>query len=118
MFNCRNVILVLVQYCISIQLSIVFKYVFSLLCVHTPPVGFTSNGEYNSMRNRGYTRPLSIFQIRSDVRAKYSRLSKKTMLDMLSPERKTCYILPNPLVLIEYILACRMFLFSQSPILG
>ena len=49
-------------------------------------VGFASNGEYNSMRNRGYTRPLSVLQIRSTTRAKYSRLSKKAMLEMLTPK--------------------------------
>ncbi len=39
-------------------------------------VGFCSDGEFNSLRNRGYTRPLSVFAIRSDVRSKYARMSQ------------------------------------------
>ena len=38
------------------------------------------------MRNKGYTRPISVFQIRSEVRAKYARLSESTMLAMLTPK--------------------------------
>ena len=30
--------------------------------------GFVSNGEYNTFRSKGYTRPLSIFQLRSSAR--------------------------------------------------
>ena len=30
-------------------------------------IGFSSNGEFNSMRNKGYVRPLSLFCIRSQV---------------------------------------------------
>ena len=48
--------------------------------------GFVSNGEYNSLRMNGNTRPLHILQIRSAVRAKMSRTSHKTLLDMLIPE--------------------------------
>ncbi len=48
-------------------------------------LGFCSDGEFNSMRNRGYTRPISVFLIRSQVRAKYARLSESTMLAMLTP---------------------------------
>ena len=51
-------------------------------------VGFVSNGEYNSMRAQGYTRPLSVLQIRADARRKYSSMGKKTMIDMLTPKRK------------------------------
>ncbi len=50
------------------------------------PVGFGSNGEFNSMRNRGYTRPISVFCIRSKIRAKYARLAESTMLAMLTPK--------------------------------
>ena len=53
---------------------------------HKILLGFTSNGEYNAMRNRGYTRPLSVLQIRSDIRSKYARLSKRTMQRMLTPQ--------------------------------
>jgi hypothetical protein len=48
--------------------------------------GFCSDGEFNTLRNRGYTRPLSVFAIRSDVRSKYARMSVATMKAMLTPE--------------------------------
>jgi hypothetical protein len=51
-------------------------------------VGFCSDGEFNTLRNRGYTRPLSVFAIRSDVRSKYARMSVATMKAMLTPEGK------------------------------
>ena len=38
-------------------------------------VGSVSNGEFNSMRAKGYTRPLSILAVRSQVRNKYARMS-------------------------------------------
>ena len=47
-------------------------------------IGFCSNGEYNAMRSQGYTRPLSILKIRSNVRSKYAKMSKKRMMSMLS----------------------------------
>ena len=47
-------------------------------------IGFCSNGEYNAMRSQGYTRPLSVFKIRSNVRSKYAKMSKTKMLAMLS----------------------------------
>lgn len=37
------------------------------------------------MRYKGYTRPLSIFKIRADVRSRYSRMSEHAMMDMLTP---------------------------------
>ena len=37
------------------------------------------------MRNQGYTRLLSIFIIRSEIRSKYARMSKQKMLRMLTP---------------------------------
>ena len=48
-------------------------------------LGECTNGEWNTLRCRGNTRPLSIFQIRADVRAKYSRMPYKTMMAMLTP---------------------------------
>lgn len=48
-------------------------------------VGFCSDGEFNSLRSRGYTRPISVFAIRSDVRSKYARMSQKKMMSMLTP---------------------------------
>ncbi len=59
------------------------KYMHCTHCSYAIPVGFGSNGEFNSMRNRGYTRPISVFCIRSRVRA---RLSESTMLAMLTPK--------------------------------
>ncbi len=59
-------------------------FTFQRLTISRFPTGFVSNGEYNSMRVKGYTRPLSVLKIRSDSRAKYSSMGKK-MLAMLSP---------------------------------
>ena len=39
------------------------------------------------MRYKGYSRPISVFKIRYDVHAKYSRLSERDMLNMLTPIR-------------------------------
>ena len=75
------------QVCDSIVLFIVEK-----LC---------SDGEFNSLRNQGYTRPLSVFAIRSDVRSKYARMSVSSMKDMLTPTGKSfnciqCLFLSGP----------------------
>jgi hypothetical protein len=51
-------------------------------------VRFVSSGEYNSMKSHGYTRPLSVLQIRADARRKYSSMGKKTIMDMLTPKSK------------------------------
>ena len=51
-------------------------------------LGFTSNGEFNYLHVRGNSRPLSIFQIRQDVRTKYNRLGQKKMINMLTPISK------------------------------
>ena len=50
-------------------------------------IGFVCNGEFNYLRSRGYTRPLSILQIRTQVKKKYSKMSKSTLISMLSPKR-------------------------------
>ncbi|XP_065887166.1 uncharacterized protein [Dysidea avara] len=47
--------------------------------------GFTTDGEWNSLRSKGNTRPLSVFQVLSDARRKYSRTGLQTMIGMLSP---------------------------------
>lgn len=52
------------------------------VCIY---IGFVSNGEYNSMRVQGYTRPLSVLQIKSGARKKFLNTGKKTMIDMLTP---------------------------------
>ncbi len=43
------------------------------------------------MRYKGYTRPLSVFKIRADVRSRYSRMSEHAMMDMLTPIRTLHY---------------------------
>lgn len=54
-------------------------------------IGLTTNLEWNSLRMKGRTRPLSVLQIRADARAKYSRMSAKKMKGMLTPIREyTC----------------------------
>ena len=47
--------------------------------------GFTTNGEWNSLRTKGNTRPLSVLQIRNDVNSKYSRMKKQDLVGMLTP---------------------------------
>ena len=50
-------------------------------------LGFTTDGEWNSLRTKGNTRPLSVFQIRANVRAKYSHISLKKLLRMITFSR-------------------------------
>ena len=68
-------------------LNFVFSLFFQDTCTLTSytSLGFVSNGEYNSFRSKGYTRPLSVFQIRSLVRNKYARMNVKSMKAMLNP---------------------------------
>ena len=40
-------------------------------------VGFTTDGDWNSLHIKGYSRPLSIFQICADVRYKFSHESEE-----------------------------------------
>jgi len=46
--------------------------------------GFTTDGEWNSLRTKGNTRPLSIFQIRADARAKFARTGITKMINMIT----------------------------------
>ena len=48
-------------------------------------LGFATDGEFNSLRWKGNTRPLSILQIRSQSRAKYVNRGKNVMTEMLLP---------------------------------
>ena len=48
-------------------------------------VGFTTDGEWNTLRTKGNSRPLSVFQIRADVRSKYNCASMKKMVEMITP---------------------------------
>ena len=54
-------------------------YIFSV-------TGFVSDGEFNFLRAKGYTCPLSVFQVRSNVRNLYSRMSSRKMLGMITPK--------------------------------
>ena len=47
-------------------------------------LGFTTDGEWNSLQTKGNTRPLSIFQIRSDSRDKFSHMGLKKMIKMIT----------------------------------
>ena len=51
-------------------------------------IGFVTDGEFNYLRTKGYTRPLSVIQIRCNVRNKYcnSRLSHGKLIAMLTPK--------------------------------
>lgn len=49
-------------------------------------IGFVSNGEYNVFRYKGYTRPLSVFQLRSLARNKFRNMGLKKMKGMLTPK--------------------------------
>jgi len=55
-------------------------------------LGIVSDGEFNYLCMKGYTRPLSVLQIRADVCRKYSRLSSKKLLAMLTPNSKSLCI--------------------------
>ena len=63
-----------------------------MICVflyfHSVFIGFTTDGEWNSLHAKGYTRPLSVFQIRSDARRKYAHMSLQKMIAMISPQCK------------------------------
>ena len=48
-------------------------------------IGFVSNGEHNVLRAMGYTRPVSVLRIKSEVKARYSRMSVKKLCAMITP---------------------------------
>ena len=73
-----------------------------LLLIHyTIQAGFTSNGEWNSLRSKGNSRPLSIFEVRSLARRKYSHLSTKRMIGMLTPKCESVLNVHKKALLIE-----------------
>lgn len=47
-------------------------------------VGLVTDGEFNSLRAKGATRPLSVLQIKTDCRKKFSKLSTSTMQAMIT----------------------------------
>lgn len=55
--------------------------------------GFTTDGEFNSLRWRGNDRPLTVLQVRSNVLAKYQRKGLKAMLEMITPIGMLYYII-------------------------
>ena len=58
-------------------------------------IGLVTNGEWNSLRTKGNTRPLSVLEIRSNIRLKYGRMGEKKMKKMLTPQRNhanTCML--------------------------
>lgn len=50
-----------------------------------------SNGEYNVFRYKGYTRPLSIFQLKAMSRKKFMYIGVKKMKGMLTPTGTVVY---------------------------
>ena len=62
-------------------------------------LGFTTDGEWNSLRTKGNTRPLSVFQILSNARRKYAQKKQQTMIEMLSPLRKYACLIMQYIVL-------------------
>jgi len=54
-------------------------------------IGFASDGEFNYLRAKGYTRPLSVLQIRCMIRNKYSKMSVRRMLEMIMPKHTFHY---------------------------
>lgn len=86
----RQLLCTLIKEMVSRGMKVAGTYpvTISNLSIFFLNLGFCSDGEFNSMRSQGYTRPLSIFKIRSSIRSKYAKSSKKKMIDMLTP---TCY---------------------------
>ena len=74
--------------------------------------GFVSNGEFNYLRSKGCTRPLSVLQICADVRNKYSRLKQETLLDMLTPKGIMKFINQKPLSSLIFLLVVKRTLMK------
>ena len=47
-------------------------------------IGFTTDGEWNSLRTKEYSSPLPVFQICADARSKFSCKCLKSMLAMIT----------------------------------
>ena len=76
-----------------------------MLIIHE--VGLVTNGEWNSLRTTGNNRPLSVFQIRSSVRLKYSKLKEAKLMKMLAVS--SCRGDPNDVMLCAYICSYVMY---------
>ena len=75
--------------------------------------GSVSNGEFNTLRARGYSRPVSILQVRADVRAKYAKIKQSVLKSMLTPLRK-CVFLEAQQIHISYPQSFQMVPWSQN----
>ena len=62
--------------------------VVATLCMPIMCIGFSTDGEWNSLRMKGNTRPLSVLEVRTRARNSCSRLSHKKMIGMLTPLSK------------------------------
>ena len=83
----RRLITQLIKEMVAHGMKVAGRYMYMYIkykCIETH-AGFVSDGEFNYLRTKGYTRPLSVIQIRSDVRRKYSRMSHTALLSMLTP---------------------------------
>ena len=47
--------------------------------------GFTTNGEFNSLRWKGNKRPLTVLQVKTEARKAYKSKGLKTLMNMLTP---------------------------------
>lgn len=47
--------------------------------------GFTTNGEFNSLRWKGNQRPLTVLDVKRKARSKYKNKGFRTLIKMLSP---------------------------------
>ena len=56
-------------------------------------VGFSTNGEFNTLRVKGHTRPVSVLEIRRLSRAKYARKGYKMLMGMLTPQSESCILI-------------------------
>ena len=59
--------------------SVLYTYLVLLFAA-----GFVSNGEFNYLKSKGYTRPLSILQICTDVHNMNSHFKESVLLNLLS----------------------------------
>lgn len=64
------------------------RVVIMMMIIVLKYTGFVSNGEYNVLRAKGYTRPISVLKIKADTRRKYAKMGLKKMVDMLTPLSK------------------------------
>ena len=98
----RHMVNSLIEEMVKLGMNVAGEYILVLFTVLLVPrctsAGFVSNGEFNYMRSKGYTRPLSVLQVRTDVRNKYAKVRQDALLSMLTPEgRGACVYTPATL---------------------